>query len=167
MNGIVEIPVFRGREDRGGVVIAHALVDESDASTISSYYWTLDPQGYVARRPPRPNHRRVLMHQQILGDVLTPGLVTDHINRNPLDNRRANLRAVTRAENNQNRNPYRNGSSSFRGVSWHADKHVWRATAQIGGEWKFLGYFDDEQEAARIVSEWRSKNMPYSFEAVA
>ena len=48
----------------------------------------------------------VYLHREILkrmGIILTPELVADHINQNSLDNRRENLRLVTKSENFANR----------------------------------------------------------------
>lgn len=45
-------------------------------------------------------------------------MVTDHINQNPLDNRKANLRIVTNSKNLFNRGKNTNNTSGFKGVSW-------------------------------------------------
>lgn len=45
----------------------------------------------------------VLLHRWLLGLERGGRLIGDHINRNVLDNRRSNLRAVTPAESNLNR----------------------------------------------------------------
>ena len=74
------------------------------------------------------------------------GQVVDHINRDSLDNRRANLRLCTQRENIQN--SAGRGVSSYRGVCWHRARRKW--TAAIGGlgRRRWLGYFAEEIEAA-------------------
>jgi hypothetical protein len=74
-------------------------------------------------------------------------LEVDHINRNRLDNRRANLRVVERSANSMNV-PGR-GASSFVGVSWFRPAKLWRAYMQVDGRRVELGYFKEEREAAK------------------
>jgi AP2 domain/HNH endonuclease len=78
----------------------------------------------------------------------------DHINGDSLDNRRSNLRAGTRAQNNMNRaaNRTRRGrptTSLYKGVSWDRRRNKW--TARIGYNYKSisLGYFDSPEDGAR------------------
>ena len=42
-------------------------------------------------------------------------------------------------------------SSKYRGVSWDKIYSQWRASIKVAGEMVNLGYFDDEQEAARTT----------------
>lgn len=59
------------------------------------------------------------------------GLVVDHINRNPADNRRCNLRICTQFENNKNRS---NNTSGITGVTWRSRSKKWRATIMKNGK---------------------------------
>ena len=43
--------------------------------------------------------------------------------------------------------------SAFRGVSWHKGNKKWVAQIMKDGKTTNLGYFDDEQEAARKYGE--------------
>jgi hypothetical protein len=88
------------------------------------------------------------MHQLITG---LHGV--DHQDRDGLNNQRYNLRASTHAQNMQNRR-YTHGSSQFNGVAWHKRVGKWGATIRVsrpggGGRKRHLGYFIDEEEAAR------------------
>ena len=65
-----------------------------------------------------------------------------------LDNRRANLRICSNAQNQQNTGP-RKGSSPFKGVSWSARKKKWLVQFRHDGRYHFVGYFGDEEMAAR------------------
>jgi hypothetical protein len=73
----------------------------------------------------------------------------DHINNNPLDNRKCNLRIVTPQQNNMNRKSVKNTTSKYIGVSFDKKTNKWKATIRIDCKYIFLGYFDDEIEAAK------------------
>jgi len=63
----------------------------------------------------------------------------DHINRDSTDNRIKNLRVVTNQQNHFNRNA--------KGYSWSKKENKWRAQIRINGKAKFLGYFDNDEDA--------------------
>lgn len=72
------------------------LVDDEDYEKLLGYDWYVGYEGYVYARG---SFRR--LHRFIVGRAPHP-LVTDHINQNKLDNRKQNLRFVTRAVNGLN-----------------------------------------------------------------
>ncbi len=76
------------------------------------------------------------------------GMVTDHINRNGLDNRKENLRLVTKAQNQQNRKSQKRSTSGYKGVSWVARDKRWRSEIMHEKNHFYLGYFTCEHEAA-------------------
>ena len=76
------------------------------------------------------------------------GMEVDHINGNGLDNRKANLRLCTRAQNQMNSIKRTGKSSIFKGVSWHKNAWKWRANIKINQKDIHIGYFDTELEAA-------------------
>lgn len=87
-------------------------------------------------------------------EVIRPpkGLINDHINRNGLDNRKANLRPVTRAQNTLNRLykfKRKDSPSKYKGVTWHKYTKKWQAQICYAGKHKFVGYFNDEIQAAK------------------
>ena len=74
-----------------------AKVDDSDYELLSKYRWNYT-NGYAQGKV---NGKLIGMHRFIMR---TPkGMVTDHINHDTLDNRRANLRICTHAQNMANR----------------------------------------------------------------
>lgn len=82
------------------VVVGWALVDEQDAPRVTAYRWIFHGDGYAMASRVGSMARWILGLPRRGGP---DGLQADHINRNRLDNRRKNLRAVTRAENLRNR----------------------------------------------------------------
>ena len=79
----------------------------------------------------------------------------DHINGIRSDNRIANLREATRAENQQNRAIQRNSTSGAIGVNWHKRNKKWRAEIKKHGKRTHVGYFDSIEDAvaARIKAK--------------
>lgn len=79
-----------------------------------------------------------------------PGLVVDHINGNPLDNRRANLRIVTQLENRRNAAKRPGLTSIYKGVSAKSPRSSrWRALIYVNNKATNLGFYETEEEAAR------------------
>ncbi len=71
----------------------------------------------------------------------------DHQNGVPDDNRIANLREATDAENGQNRTKQANNKSGFLGVSWHKPSGQWVAQIMLDGRKSHLGYFPTPEAA--------------------
>jgi len=78
-------------------------------------------------------------------------MFVDHVNRNGLHNRKANLRPATRAENGRNRAKCNNRSysSKYKGVSQYPGKKLWKAHIQVNRKLLSLGSFCDEVQAAK------------------
>lgn len=93
-----------------------ALVDDEDFERVNQYKWQYSPagKGYAKRGKQiklgfwKYKVITILMHRYIMGVENEPrGVEIDHINRNPLDNRKANLRVCDRSINMRNRLPYK------------------------------------------------------------
>jgi endogenous inhibitor of DNA gyrase (YacG/DUF329 family) len=100
----------------------------------------------------------VRMHRLIMD--CPKGMVIDHIDGNGLNNRKANLRICTHAENCQNLhgvNP-RNITSGIRGISWHKRDKRWRVRVSH----KYIGEYKDLETAKRVAIEARKKLLPFS-----
>lgn len=146
---------------RGGVVVAHALVDDDDETSVLAYRWRLSPQGYAVR-----GGRARPMHRDVCGLVPGDGLEVDHRNHDRLDNRRENLRVVTRAQNAQNRQRGY-GTSSLRGASFDRKRGRWLAAHTLNQKFHYLGHFDTESEAGAAAAAFRREYMPFSIESEA
>lgn len=70
----------------------------------------------------------------------------DHINGIRTDNRIANLRECSNAENCQNMRPHRDGAGLL-GASWEKRCGKWQSGIGIGGKRVHLGYYATREEA--------------------
>lgn len=122
------------------------IFDESDAEVIESWPWRIWSKGYVAYRVRDEDGRIpvVLLHRLLTG--ARPGEFVDHVNGNPLDNRRQNLRICTHAENMRNRRRPKHNTSGFKGV--YASGRRWRAEIVFEGARYRLGSYATPEEAS-------------------
>jgi hypothetical protein len=132
----------------------YAIVDPDDYARLSRYRWYAakgDHSFYAVRGQWSGKLKRtvtIMMHREIID--LPEGMVADHINHNGLDNRKANLRLATPADNARNaRYPKINTSSKYRGVWYNKQTKKWRATILVNRKRKQIGYFHNEVEAAK------------------
>ncbi len=121
-----------------------AYVDAADYPQISRWRWHMESGGYAMRTE---NGRKVYMHREIMNPP--KGKVVDHIDRNRLDNTRANLHICTPAENRRNHPKHRGSSSRYFGVCHVKNRDKWLASLFLNGRRTFIGHYDSEIEAAR------------------
>lgn len=127
-----------------------AIVDEADFERLSVMRWH-SSHGYPATcvRNPKSGSLEIprRMHTFLL--PAAAGMVVDHINRDPLDNRRCNLRRCTQAQNSRNKSGNQGATESvYKGVN--RDKSSgWRANIKSGDKLHGLGAWATESEAAR------------------
>ena len=89
------------------------------------------------------------LHREIMNPP--EGMVIDHKNHNPLDNRRDNLRICTQAENTRNR--------KSKGYSWDSIHGYWLVVFYKQGK-RSTRVCHTEEEAKKMIREWRSGKEP-------
>ena len=77
----------------------------------------------------------------------------DHINKNPFDNKWANLRECTVSENQRNVKVRIDNTSGHKGICWHKKEKKWHSRITVNGIRKFLGSFPTLQEAVKARSQ--------------
>lgn len=150
-------------ERRDGSERARFLVDEDAYEhMVAPYRWhvgsvTGDRVYTSARIPTGSGNSTVLLARWLMNPPADAEV--DHINKNPLDNRRENLRVVTRKQNEENggqRRSPRKFTSEHRGVYLDPYTKRWRAEVTHHGKAHKSPRFDTEAEAA----EWaRAKRL--------
>jgi hypothetical protein len=139
-----------------------AIIDPDDYERLSKHKWYAAKGGntfYVTRGKWSGKLKKrlnIMMHREII-DV-PDGMFIDHINHNGLNNRKANLRIATPADNTRNtRRHKKNTSSKYRGVWYSKDSHKWRVTIDVNRKSKHIGYFHNEIDAAKAYDEAAKK----------
>lgn len=121
------------------------LFDIEDYELLFKYSWNPCPRGYVATNlVGSGGNKTMLMHRYIMNPRDDEEI--DHINGDPLDNRRANLRVCSLMQNRANRR-VRRGSTGYIGVTKNGSRFA--SKASINGKNRYLGTFDTAEEAAR------------------
>ena len=116
---------------------------------IRQYRWSLGTNNYVICHH---NNTTRKLHKIILESNKYE--VIDHINRNPLDNRKDNLRISSAMKNAQNHNLPNKNKSGCSGVHKRTNKK-WEATLIYNGKKYCLGMYDNLEDAimARLLKE--------------
>jgi hypothetical protein len=144
--------------NRQGEPVAFAIVDADDVPCLSQWRWSYDYRGYAIRSENVGAKQRTRrMHRQVL-DAFDDPRDVDHINRNRLDNRKANLRMVTRAENLANKSGVitEHPRSGVVGVRWDPDQRRWAAFAGYRRDRRRIGSYATVDEAADAIAAFKA-----------
>lgn len=132
----------------------YAIVDDWNYEWLNQWKWYAlkNRNTCYAVRASYANGKQqtISMHRVILGLKPGDGKITDHINRNGLDNRELNLRIVTNQQNHFNQ-------KNTKGYSWNKKDKKWEAYIGINGKNIYLGSFDDEKDACKAYLEAKMK----------
>ena len=127
------------------------IVDDDDWIRLLKYNWHYHSAGYAVGGGNYYGKNKIpqtYMHRLITG--AKKGEEVDHINGNKLDNRKGNLRIVTKSENAMNKSiSTKNNTSGFKGVSFYKRLSKWQAYVHKNGKCICLGYFETREQAAK------------------
>lgn len=138
-----------------GSVVYFAEVDDEMYSEVIQYVWHVIGGGrtfnYACRTMRKSNGHKAQqsLHQFIMGVEPGSGKMIDHIDRNPRNNRRENLRFVTHRENAWNSGkPKRKNTSTSQYIGVDKFRGGWRAHCSNANGQLYLGTYPTEELAA-------------------
>lgn len=139
---VVKIKLF----NMAGDFVDYAIIDKDDLIRVKKHNWHKTSRGYVETRS---KNKLIKLHQFIMGDKYI-----DHANRNPLDNRKTNLRKATFSQQSMNRETH--NKLGLRGLSLRKNGH-YSVCIRKEGVRKQLGTFRSIIEAAEVYNKAAKK----------
>lgn len=132
----------------------NCVIDTEDYDKVKDIHWRLDKRNYPINNT-RSNDKNLYIYRNILDNYNTDDVI-DHINRNPLDNRKCNLRITDKYNNDLNRGLKSDNTSGITGVCWHKKLSKWRVRVNYLKKEINIGYFDKFIDAVkmRLIYEW-------------
>lgn len=132
--------------------------DKEDIEKVSQYYWHYDSNGYVTAVTRDEEKKIIRLHSLVMGFPDTRIYVIDHKthpygNEHKIDNRKQNLRIVTKQKNQINRSLQSNNTSGCTGVWLDKRRQKWVAQIIIDGKHIHLGQFIDKEDAINARKE--------------
>ena len=136
--------------------------DLEDYDKIKDYCWSVNGKGYITTGAGK-NHKK--MHNIILPTA--DGCMPDHIHgkesRN--DNRKSNLRPVTKSQNQMNMALKSNNTSGVTGVSFDNTRNKWIVRLQKDEQPYYIGAYDNFDDAVKARKDAERKYFgEYSYD---
>lgn len=136
------------------------LLDDLDYIKIKDFTWILyktkdkNPMAVYSSLRIGKNKKRVALQNIILNPK--KGFVVDHIDGNPLNNKRSNLRVCTQANNLLNKKLYKNNKSGHKGIYFNKKRNTYRVLLY----YKRVRHVKEEKnlcEAIELRKKWEIK----------
>ncbi len=144
-----ETGIFRWAIKTGPKVIIGAVAGGDDGHG----YVTISVEKRICR-----GHRLAWLYMH----GVWPADQIDHINGDRSDNRIANLREATVAENLQNQRVRSTNKSGYPGVYWEPDRGKWRAQIRVKGRNIYLGLHADIVDAVAARTEAKARHHQFN-----
>lgn len=146
------------------------IFDKEDYDLIKDYCWHKHTDGYLRTccdyyyDDNNKRHNKYIMIHQLIQKAYKydSDKYLDHINGDPTDNRKENLRIVTHRENMINTKMYISNTSGHRGVYYSKSERKWKAFIGTDGKHIHLGTFNTYEEAV-LAREKYEKEHFYEF----
>jgi hypothetical protein len=122
-----------------------AIIDIDDVPKVMNIRW-LNNKGYAETA------KNVYIQRLVLDAIGNP-LDIDHINHDPLNNRKNNLRLCTRSHNILNQRPGIRSKTGVLGVNYDKKRKHWIANITLSGHRHYLGQFSTMDEAVQARRE--------------
>lgn len=133
----------------------YAIIDAEDVDKIKDYCWVDNPKKYYPST--FINGKQVHLHKLIMPNN-DKGFVTDHINRQPLDNRKCNLRIVTQCVNMQNIGLTATNTSGYKNISYLTTRNVYVVTIERNHKKHYVGSYRDLETAVQKLEEYKKEH---------
>lgn len=141
----------------------NVIIDDEDYGRVSKYSWM--PRTNAHYGHPESVYfsyhaglkGRIMLHRFLVGKSINDGGIVDHINGNTLDNRKCNLRIVTKSQNNQNRSRNIKSTTGYKGVDYHKASGKYRVRICVNHKSISIGYFRDIEKAHAAYCEASKK----------
>lgn len=147
-----------------------AIVDDADYPMVMRYKWLARvcsaehiyaSRGVAASGGMKP--QTIYLHRWLMD--CPPELQVDHINHNTLDNRRGNLRIVTRTQNRINRKRRPRGCKYHLSGTGKVIPRPWQAVMVSEGVQRSLGSYATEAEASAAYEAECRRVHPWLYES--
>lgn len=130
------------------------IVDVDDLPKIQTIKWCMGgsgknyPVGWY-------NGKLIRLNRYIM--KCPENMVVDHKNHNTYDNRKSNLRIVSRQQNSMNKKVLDKSTSGHTGVVWDKSRSKWQARIRYNGKLIFLGRYNDIENAISARQDAENK----------
>lgn len=140
--------------DKYGNEVGRIQIDLEDVDKVKNYKWGISCGNYIKGKI---NGKQILLHRFIMGVVDNKEVDVDHIDGNPFNNRKSNLRVCSHTENMRNQKQSKSNTSGRKGVYWRKDVNKWVAGITVDKKYIHIGYFKTKEEAIEARKKAEAK----------
>ena len=113
------------------IKIAEFVIDLDDIELVKYHKWRLSHNHVITGQPAKKTQRNVA-HIILDFNTKKSNMVCDHIDGNPLNNKRSNLRLITQSDNVKNQAINCKNTSGYKGVCFDRKRNKWASEIRCG-----------------------------------